>query len=193
MQRLASHPRTQLWLSFASVVVVINLFFACIAMERVPSADEIQKWSALQPFVIQPSSITGVYQNIDTDSVVFHYSTRLTDPTAFWRELHNQARSSGWVHLAAAAETNSSREYETFQRLAPRGELWFSSAEELRVAYRRDRIVVGYVQSDQQGDPKPVSQASEGRFANRELWPRFMALLSQTTAADNGWCVKRAS
>ena len=118
----------------------------------VPSADEIQKWSALQPFVIQPSSITGVYQNIDIDSVVFHYSTRLTDPTAFWRELHNQARSSGWVHLAAAAETNSSREYETFQRLAPRGELWFSSAEELRVAYRRDRIVVGYVQSDQQGD-----------------------------------------
>ena len=99
VQRLASHPRTQLWLSFASVVVVINLLFACIAMERVPSADEIQKWSALQPFVIQPSSITGVYQNIDTDSVVFHYSTRLTDPTAFWRELHNQARSSGWVHL----------------------------------------------------------------------------------------------
>jgi hypothetical protein len=152
-------------------------------MERVPTAAEIQEWSALRPFVIQPSSITGVYQNSDVDSVVFHYSTRLTDQAAFWRELHNQARSSGWVHVVGAAETNGTREYETFQRLAPRRDLWFSSAEELRVAYRRDRIVVGYVQSDQQGEPKPVSQASEGRFAVQEVWRRFMALLSRTTAA----------
>ena len=57
MHRHASQARLRVRLSFASVVVVICISAACISMERVPSATEIQEWSALQPFVIQPSSI----------------------------------------------------------------------------------------------------------------------------------------
>ena len=67
--------------------------------------------------------------------------------------------------------------YEAFQRFKRKGELWFSSAEELRVAYLRDGVAVAYVQSDQGGEPRSVSQASEGRFAAQQIWPRFIALL----------------
>ena len=155
---------------------------SCMSMDRVPSAGEIRRWPALEPFVLQPAAVTGVYQNIDIDSVVFHYSTSLTAENEFWRTLKEQAALAGWRHVDGAAPLSQPREYERFQRLKTKGELGFSSAEELRIAYSPTRVVVAYVQSDQNGDPRPVSQASEGRFADREIWPRFNQLVSGSGA-----------
>lgn len=160
------------------VIVWTVACVSCISMDRIPSASEIREWPALDPFVLQPAAVTGVYQNIDIDSVVFHYTTNLTTEDEFWRILQQQAASAGWQRVDRVASTRQLRKYQTFQRLRPRGELGFSSAEELRVAYSPARVVVAYVQSDQNGDPKPVSQASEGRFADREIWPRFDQLAS---------------
>ena len=151
---------------------------SCISMDRIPSASEIREWPALEPFVLQPAAVTGVYQNIDIDSVVFHYTTNLTAEDEFWRTLQQQAALAGWQHVEGVASVPHLRKYETFLRLKPKGELGFSSAEELRIAYSPTRVVVAYVQSDQNGNPKPVSQASEGRFADREIWPRFSQLVS---------------
>jgi hypothetical protein len=40
-------------------------------------------------------------------------------------------------------------------------------------------VILGYVQADHLGEPTPVSEASEGRFAEKSIWPRFNALLVQ--------------
>ena len=154
------------------------------SMERVPSADEIRKWPSLAPFVVEAASVTGVYQNIDIDSVVFHYITNVTAEGEFWRTVQRQAASAGWQHVDRVVSTPQLHKYETFQRLKPKGELFFSSAEELRVAYTPARVVVAYMQSDQIGDPEPVSQASESRFADREIWPRFSQLTSGSGAVE---------
>lgn len=153
------------------------LTVACVEMERVPTATEIQQWQALQPFVLQADSITGVYRNHDVDAVVFEYNSNVGDVTEFWRLLQEGARSAGWAQATDGAVQRDSR-YQMFYRFKPKGELWFSSAEELRVAYQSGRVAVAYVQSDQDGDSKPV-KASEGRFAEKHIWPRFFDLLSR--------------
>ena len=166
--------------AFALALTWSAVSAACIQMERIPADTQIREWPALQPFVLHPNAITGVYRNFDVDAVVFHYTSKITDEAAFWRQLRQQAQEAGWLPAEGPEAGNSSRAYEAFQRLKPKGEWMFASAEELRVAFLRDRVVVAYVQSDQRGEPKPVSQAAEGRFANRQIWPRFLKLLSST-------------
>lgn len=66
-----------------------------------------------------------------------------------------------------------------FDRLKPKAGLGFSSAEEVRVGVRGNLVVVGYVQSDQNGErPVPVERANEGRWAESRLWPRFVKELA---------------
>jgi hypothetical protein len=160
------------------VLLLSAVSAACNTVERVPADTDIREWAVLQPFVLHPISITGVYQNLDVDAVVFHYRSKLTDEGQFWRQLRQQAQGAGWLPTNRSGSDGGSRAYEAFQRLKPKGELMFASAEELRIAFLRNRIVVAYVQSDQSGQPKPVSQASEGRYADRYIWPRFFELLS---------------
>jgi hypothetical protein len=162
------------------VIVLTAVSVACAEMERIPADTEIREWPALRPFLLHPSSITGVYRNFDVDAVVFHYESKITDEAQFWRRLRHQAQEAGWLPAKSPESGDGSRGYEAFQRLKPKGELMFASAEELRVAFLRDRVVVAYVQSDQSGEPTPVSQAAEGRFANQQIWPRFLKLLSST-------------
>ena len=159
-------------------ITLAVLSVACAEMERVPASTEIQESQPLQPFLVSPVAITGVYQNLDVDSLVFHYTSRIRDETEFWRQLEQQAQSNGWAHTGNG-RLDRGQAYRTFERLKPRGELSFSSAEELRIAYHPDRIAIAYVQSDQHGQPGPVAEASEGRFADDRIWPRFASLVPQ--------------
>jgi len=165
------------------LIAAMTMPIACelVSMERVPTANEIRERLELKPFVVRPIDITGVYENIDIDSAVFHYRSSITGQPEFWRELRQGAQLAGWVQSEDPACTGRSRECEVFQRFKRNGELWFSSAEEVRVAFAPSRIVVGYVQSDQEGDPKPVHKATEGRFADEQIWPRFIRLLPNGT------------
>jgi len=159
-----------------SSIVLAILSGACVEMERVPTPTEITSWPSLQPFLLRPTIVTGVYRNLDIDSVVFHYTSEIRDETEFWRQLKLQAQAAGWVHRDRRS-SDRGETYETFERVKKRGELWFSSAEELRIAFQLDRIAVAYVQSDQEGQPKSVAEESEGRFADEQIWPRFAELL----------------
>ena len=149
---------------------------ACVEMERVPPSAEIQESQALQPFLVSPVAITGVYQNRDVDAVVFHYTSSIRDESEFWRRIEQQVQSAGWVN-AKGGRHDPGQLYRSFERLKAQGELSFSSAEELRIAYHADRIAVAYIQSDQNGPPRPVAEASEGRFADDQIWPRFASLV----------------
>ena len=157
------------------LVALLGGLLACTApdMERVPTQEDIRSWVALQPFIIQSERVVGVYQNLDVDCVVFHYHSTAPAEEAFWRELEQRARSEGWAPASPGAGLQ-----RAYRRLKPSGSPYLSSAEELRIAYSPSRVVVGYVQSDQNGDPKPVAEAAEGRFAERHVWPKFNALVA---------------
>jgi len=144
-----------------------------VEMERIPTEGDIRSWEALRPFIVQADALTGVYQNLDVDSVVFTYRSKASE-AEFWQELGTLAVTEGWAPLPGP--TASLRRYS---RLRSQGSLTFSSSEELRVSYSASRVVVGYVQSDQDGAPRPVAEASEGRFAAKHVWPRFEAAVTQ--------------
>jgi hypothetical protein len=147
-----------------------------LSMERTPTEADIRAWRALQPFVDSCGEITGVYQNIDVDSVVFHCRGGVESEPELWRQLRERSAAVGWVE---DSKERASGVVRTFQRLVPRrGAEQFSSSEELRIAWAGDRIVVGYVQADHPGEPTPVRETSEGRFAEKSIWPRFAELLS---------------
>ena len=155
---------------FASALVLV----ACVAMERIPTADEIRRSSAVQPFLVEYEELTGVYQNLDVDSLVFRYRTS-SRPDAFWTALSRAAVQSGWDERLHSRTPGQ----RAFDRLKPKGGLGFSSAEEVRVGVRGNLVVVGYVQSDQNGErPVPVERANEGQWAQSRLWPRFASELA---------------
>ena len=158
-----------------AVILVVGALLACDTpdMERIPTDEELRTWPVLKPFLMSAESLTGVYRNLDVDCAVFHYRSSL--PTEqFWRQIEESATAQGWTPLP-----NGERKYRTYQRLVPRGSMGFSSAEEARIAYVAGRVVVGYVQSDQWSEnPGPVAQSSEGRFAERQVWPKFDSLMS---------------
>jgi hypothetical protein len=148
-----------------------------VQKERIPTEVDIRGWNALQPFVAKGVKIQGVYQNLDVDSVVFQYAPAADSEAEFWRQVRERSVAAGWVE---DNETPSVRAVRVFQRSTRRREQeQSSSSEETRVAWTRDRVIVGYVQADHMGEPKPVREASEGKFAEKTIWPRFKALLPQ--------------
>ena len=161
--------------------LVLSLAFlvsACELMsnDRIPTEDDVRGWSALQPVVAACGEIRGVYQNVDVDSVVFYCRPRNGSEAEFWRQVRERSSAAGWVEDNTAA----SGPVKTFQRLQPRrGQQQLSSSEEIRVAWIDNRILVGYVQADHSSDPRPVRETSEGRFAEKSIWPHFIGLLSQ--------------
>lgn len=161
-------------------LILAFMLTACgepMSMERIPTEAEIRRWTALQAFVAACGEITGVYQNIDVDSVVFYCRPLDTSEAEFWRNLRERSSAASWVEDSKATTGGQAK---TFQRLQPRrGEAQFSSSEEIRLAWTPERVVVGYVQADHFGEPAPVSHALEGRFAEKSIWPRFSALLAR--------------
>jgi hypothetical protein len=143
-------------------------------MERIPTEEELRNWPVLQPFLLSPESLSGVYRNLDVDCVVFHYRSSLPTEQVFWQQVEQRAAAQRWSAASGGEGT-----YRTYQRLVPRGSMGFSSAEETRIGYVAGRVVVGYVQSDQWREtPRPVAEASEGRFAERNVWPKFKSVMS---------------
>jgi hypothetical protein len=142
--------------------------------ERVPTEGDIRSWSTIQPFLVEAVHITGVYENDDIDSILFHYRSTASGGQAFWHQVDERATAEGWV---GAPEGQLG--HKTYYRLRPRGQAMVSSAEEVRVLYTPSRVVVGWIQSDQPGEPRPVAESSEGRFAERVLWPKFEALVGE--------------
>ena len=162
-------------LMFASVVSACGPF---MSMERVPTEADVRAWRALEPFVENCGAISGIYQNLDIDSVVLRCRPldRITE-AEFWRAIATASSAAGWVEERAATEPV---ETKVFERLATRqGREQFSGSEEIRIAWTPEHIAVGYVQADHAGDPKPVRDSSEGKFAEQTIWPRFNKLLPQ--------------
>ena len=146
-----------------------SLVCELISMERIPTDADVRTWRALQPFVVACGEIRGVNQNIDVDSVVFYCRAVDASQAEFWRQIRERSSAVGWVEDSKGTTRGP---VKTFQRLEPRrGQEQFSSSEEIRVAWTADRVVVGYVQADHSSEPTPVREVSEGRFAEKSIWP----------------------
>jgi hypothetical protein len=149
-----------------------------LATEEVPSAELIGKWRALQPFIVEPVKISGIYKDSDIDAIAFEYATGL-ERARFWARLESSLRNTRWRVIA---ETGQGREYERrFARDEPSPErpdaAAFSSVERLRIAYAagKGKAVVCYVQADASAQAVTFAATPEALWAEKKLWPRCLS------------------
>lgn len=147
-----------------------------LIMEDVPSEELIRKWDDIQPFIIEPGKITGIYRSADIDAIVFKYST-VADKAKFWAHLQSNLQGTKWKLIT---ETSDSRAYE---RRFSKGDgspgrpdiALFSSAELLKLEYLpgKQTVIVGYVQADSSEKDASFAATDEAKWAEKEIWPRF--------------------
>lgn len=147
-----------------------------LSMEDVPSEELIKKWDSIQPFIIEPIKITGIYRNIDIDAIVFEYST-IANKDKFWAHLQSNLQDTKWQLFAESSN------YKTYERRFSKGDCSperpdmsiFSSAELLKLEYLTDKqiVVVGYVQADSSENNSSFAVTDEATWAEKVIWPRF--------------------
>jgi peptide methionine sulfoxide reductase MsrB len=153
--------------------------------EDIPSEACIRRWKAVQPFMIEPRQLTGIYRNREIDAIIFHYSTNAATEQ-FWASLQSNIQETKW---RIVTETPETREYE---RQFSKGEISpersdmaiFSSAEKLKIDYLASMgmAIVAYVQADSSAAHIGFDDTREARWAAEELWPRFNTALNQLHA-----------
>jgi len=159
------------------VHAIITLVFATcltgcgISLERVPTALEIRANDTLSKFLIDPREVYGDYQNLDVDAVVFSYLHTASSESEFWDKLGTALKGTDWKPVDTSGSTRR------FERQFSKGTKMFSSAEQIRVGYKRSKVVVGYVQADSSKEQSSFAETDEADWAERVIWPKFEALL----------------
>ena len=161
------------------VISVLVLLCGCnLSMERIPTSAEIKNNKVLSQFLIEADEVQGHYQNMDVDSVVFSYSTRVQPEDAFWQKLNASLQGTSWKAMQPIGAVH--RFERRFARGKGQGErtdmAMFSSAEETRISYQHGRVVVAWVQADSSIEETSFAETSEARFADGVVWPKFEAL-----------------
>lgn len=170
-----------------AVFLVLSALASCTMMhgEDVPSEECIRRWKAVQPFMIEPRQLTGIYKNREIDAILFHYSTHAA-AEQFWTSLQSNIQGTKWRIIT---ETSETREYE---RQFSKGEISpersdmaiFSSVERLKIHYLTSMgmAIVAYVQADSSAAHIGFDDTREARWSAEELWPRFNNALNQLHA-----------
>lgn len=138
-------------------------------MQYVPTADQIRSREDLSPFLVEASSVEGIYGNTDVDSVVFRYTAGVGEDE-FWRRVEQQLRGTRWAAVAPEGPVRR------FQRvIPPEGQQMCWWVDEVRVRYRPGprTVVVGWVQADPRRAVSGLSECSEAKFAERAIWPHL--------------------
>lgn len=147
-----------------------------LTMEDVPSEELIRKWDDIQPFIIEPSKITGIYRNMDIDAIVFKYST-IANKDKFWTRLQSNLQETKWQLIAETSDTRTyERRFSEGAQSPDRPDMaLFSSAELLKLAYLpvKQMVVVGYVQADSSNKDISFAATDEAKWAEKQIWPRF--------------------
>jgi hypothetical protein len=138
--------------------------------DGMPGSRDILQWPAVRPFLAEAKAIEGIYFNADVDSLLFAYQTNVNDE-AFWRTIGIAAAASGWnltIHEGAIAVFERCPPHDpTYSRLA--------SLEQVRVCKHigKPRVVVGWVQADEDTSRKSFEESDEARWADGVIWPQF--------------------
>ncbi|MFN7138945.1 MAG: hypothetical protein ACK4UN_06380 [Limisphaerales bacterium] len=165
----------------AGVIGVFLLIGCGPSMDQVPSSESIRK--RMGRFLVNPDDIQGVYRNLDVDSLVFTYSSKVEGEAAFWSGLEERLKDSRWTEadrLGAVREYR--RSYRKGEVNAERPDMAiFSSFEVARVAFNTESrtAVVAYVQADGSSKDTKFEDTGESKWAEKAIWPRFRDLILQ--------------
>ncbi|MBI5503988.1 MAG: hypothetical protein HY899_04255 [Deltaproteobacteria bacterium] len=141
-------------------------------------------------FLVSADQIQGVYRNLDVDSLVFTYSSRVDGEAAFWSGLEAGLRSSRWTETV---RRGAMREY---RRSYPKGEgdaerpdmAIFSSFEVARVFFdgKAKTVVMAYVQADGSSEDTKFEDTGESKWAEKTIWPGFRDLVFNLNTEPDG-------
>ncbi len=101
--------RIQVFAGLMGVILLSGCDF--MSMEQVPSSEAIRGWMAR--FLVSPDQIHGVYRNLDIDSLVFTYTSKVDGEVAFWSRLEDGLQGSRWTE---AERRGAMREYRRSYR-----------------------------------------------------------------------------
>ena len=150
-----------------------------VSMEHVPSGEVIRGW--IQRFLVSPYQIQGVYRNMDIDSLVFTYTTKLDGEAAFWSGLQEGLQGSRWAEAELRGPVREYRRtYRKGEGDAERPDMSiFTSFEVARVFFepKSRTVVVGYVQADGSSKDTKFEDTGECKWAEKAIWPRFRDLV----------------
>jgi hypothetical protein len=124
--------RTRTFHLLAGVIGAFLLIGCGPSMVQVPSSEAIRGW--MGRFLVSPDEIQGVYRNLDVDSLVFTYSSKVEGEAAFWSGLAEGMKGSRW---AETARQGMVREYRRSYRKGEGDREWRrdeSQQSDLRVS-----------------------------------------------------------
>lgn len=142
-------------------------------------------------FLIESGQITGVYQNLDVDSLIFTYSTAVKTKAEFEKALSSALQDSNWQRSTTdIAFVEFRRSFRKGEKSEDRPDMAiFSSFEVTRLAFAPERgvVVVAYVQADSSGDVSHFEDTGNGKWAKKVIWPKFNELRKKMiTQQENG-------
>lgn len=157
------------------VLLIAVIAVGCDLNTYTPTAENLRsKRNPSGAFIVGESGIQGVWANMDVDSSIYTYTTSCESAPEFWAAVAATASDAGWSTID---DKTLGENCKRFLCITPKtGEQMFHGVEEARVAFRTQdhRVVVAWVQADQQNLPKTFpDDGPEGDFARRVVWPKF--------------------
>jgi len=173
--------RGRLIVELTFILAVFVTGCTVITMEETPTPEVIEKW--MGDFLIEPDQITGVYRNLDVDSLVFTYKTESTTAPAFEDALSSALQNSKWRRSQNVTDCiEFRRSFQKGERSDDRPDMaMFSSFEVAKLALAPDNttVVVAYVQADGSGDETCFENTGEAKWADQVIWPKFDKLRAE--------------
>jgi len=143
-------------------------------MEYVPDAEIIERNMAT--FLVHADRLEGVYGNEDVDSMIFRYRTSVNSGSGLRDALSTAIEGSEWE------ETSTSDGSMEFRRSVRR------SFEVVRVVFVEpaQTVFVAYVQADGSWKDDTFEDTGEGKWAEKNIWPRFGAVVEKERGLEKG-------
>lgn len=116
-------------------------------------------------FLVDASSVRGIYANYDVDSIVFAYESGVSTPL---NTLSEKLLKNAWI-----LQSERGNEIEFRRRKAPERIGGFFGLEVARVAANGNRICVGWLQLDSIDGKYDLEKDVESRWARSHLWPKY--------------------
>lgn len=170
--------RTRQMLLFVGMLAATLGGCDALNMDSVPDEKVIREW--VGPFLVEADQIKGVYRNLDVDSLVLTYHTAAKTEKDFSDALSSALKNTRWKKAEDVTDLiEFRRSFKKGEQSAERPDMaMFASFEVVRLGFdpRGGTVVVAYVQADESSNVSRFEDTSEGRWAEKAIWPKFNEL-----------------
>ena len=140
-----------------------------ITGESLPTEAILNNNEQLSPFLVSVGDFRGLYRNISENTLVFRYTTAVSEAASFWRQIDHRIHGTSWERLS------SDDEARRYQCVSPRDGKRRAFAAELRIRYdvATRAVTIAHVCDHSEKDITAFAELPRARFADRIVWPKM--------------------